>query len=201
MMATTHALAGMLVGLGLAGLAPEAAVPVVLAGAVGGFVPDLDMGRNHRRDLHFPVYGSVAGVVALGGALVVDSVAVVVVAAFLLAGAVHAVSDVVGGGLSLRPWAETTHRAVYSHYHGRWWRPRRWIPYDGSLPDLALAGALAIPVIVGTTGTVRGLAATLLACSVGYALVRKQLPDYAEAAARRAPPWLGEHIPDRFLDG
>ncbi|MHB9287754.1 metal-dependent hydrolase [Halobacteriales archaeon Cl-PHB] len=201
MMATTHALAGMLVGLGLAGLAPEATVPVVLAGGLGGFLPDLDMGRNHRKDLHAPVYGSVAALIALAGATLAPSPLLVALAAFLVAAAVHAVSDVAGGGLSLRPWAETTDRAVYSHYHGRWWRPRRWIPYDGSPADLALAGTLGLPVVVVGSQPVRRVAAGLLVVSMGYVVVRKQLPDYAESAAQRAPPWLWQYIPDRFLEG
>jgi len=178
MMATTHVLAGMLLGLAVAPLAPDAATPVVLAGAVGGLAPDLDAVRNHRRDLHFPVYATALALAALPVAALTRSAAGALVAAFLGAGALHAATDALGGGRSLRPWAETVDRAVFCHAQGRWWRPRRLIPYDGAPADLALAICLALPVVVLVDSpSLRWLVGGLVAVSAGYALVRRRVPD------------------------
>ncbi len=101
-------------------MAPEFATVGLVAGFLGGLVPDLDMYVGHRKTLHYPVYYSV---LATGGVLVglaVPSVLTVAVALFLLGAAVHCVADIFGGGLELRPWEGTSDRAVYDHVRGRW---------------------------------------------------------------------------------
>lgn len=186
MMATTHVLAGMLLGLGVAGLSPSVGLPVVLAGALGGLAPDLDVLGAHRRDLHFPVYGSVLAVASAAVAAVTGSVPAVVAAAFLGGGALHAVSDALGGGRSLRPWAESVDRAVYCHAQGCWWRPRRLIPYDGSPADLVGAIGLGSAVLLlDPTPVVRVAVLALLGVSVLYVTVRRRLPDVVDAVSDR----------------
>jgi hypothetical protein len=186
MMATTHLLAGMLLGLALAPLAPGMTTAAVVAGALGGVAPDLDALGAHRRDLHFPVYASVGTVGTLVPALVTGWPALVLLTAFLGGAGLHALTDALGGGRSLRPWAESVDRAVYCHAQGRWWRPRGWIPYDGSRADFAVAVGLAIPAFAFLeTSALRWLVGGLLVASLGYVLVRRRVPAVVDAVAGR----------------
>ena len=199
-MATTHGLAGLLLGSVALVVAPEFAPAAMVAGFAGGVFPDLDLYAEHRKTLHFPVYYSLVALVTVGVALAAPSSITVGVAVFLLAAALHSLTDMFGGGLELRPWEGTSERAVYSHYHGRWIRPRRWVGYDGAPGDLALASALAIPpllfvdwqlvepVVVGAVG-VSGV----------YTLVRKRLADLAENAAAFIPAPVRPYVPERYL--
>ena len=199
MMATTHALAGLLLGALWAGIAPEFGVVAMLAGFAGGVFPDIDLYWAHRKTLHFPVYYSVAAVPALAAAAAVPAPATVAVALFVLAAAVHSLTDVFGGGLELRPWEGTSEEAVYSHYHGRWLRPRRWVAYDGAPADLALASVLAVPpLFVAGSGSVDALVAAALFVSMGYAAVRKRLPDLAEGVEPFVPAPVRPYVPERY---
>jgi hypothetical protein len=192
MMATTHALVGVLVGLALAPLAPGAGTAVVLAGAVGGVLPDLDAVRAHRRTLHLPILGSAAGLLLAGVATLTGGPGLVALAAAVLAAGLHAASDVLDGGLSLRPWAERPERGVYCHVQGRWWRPRRLIAYDGAPADLGLAALLALPAVyLAQSPLVGWLAGALLALSIGYAVFRKRVPDVVESLGDRLESRLG----------
>ncbi|WP_369685634.1 metal-dependent hydrolase [Salinibaculum rarum] len=198
-MATTHALAGLLLGALTVLVAPELAPAAMLAGFAGGLFPDLDLYGNHRKTLHFPVYYSVAAVPALAVALLVPTAASVGLAVFLLAAALHSVTDMFGGGLELRPWEGTSERAVYSHYHGRWLRPRRWVDYDGSPTDLALASAFALPVFFIEWSAVDPLVTLAVAVSGVYTVVRKRLPDVAENLSLFVPARIRPYVPERYL--
>ena len=197
MMATTHVLAGMLVGLAMAPLAPGAATPVVLAGAVGGLAPDLDALRNHRRDLHFPVYASASAVVLAAVTAVTGMPWTAVATAFLGAAGLHAVTDALGGGRSLRPWAESVDRAVYSHAHGRWWRPRRVVPYDGAPADFALGVGLAVPTALLIDGWLTWLVLGLVLASGAYTAVRRRIPDVVDSLVDRADRVIGRRTSGR----
>lgn len=200
MMATTHGLAGLLLGSTALLVAPELAPVAILAGLAGGVFPDLDLVAAHRKTLHFPVYYTLAGLVALGIALVVPSPLTVAVAVFLLAAALHSLTDIFGGGLELRPWEETSEEAVYSHYHGRWLRPRRWVSYDGGPGDLALAAALAIVALVFVDWHLVGPVATgAIGVSGVYTLVRKRLVDLEDDTAAVVPEPILPYVPERYL--
>jgi hypothetical protein len=93
MMATTHVLAGVVIGLAAVAVGPVESGLVVLAAGLGGLAPDLDILGAHRKTLHFPVYGSVAAALAILLAALVPTLPTVALAAFLLAAAVHAVSS------------------------------------------------------------------------------------------------------------
>lgn len=189
-MATTHVLAGLLVGLGLAGLHPEAGTLVALAGAAGGLAPDLDALGAHRKDLHFPVYGWVAAVPPLAVAAWTRHPAAVAGVAFVLAWALHSTSDVLDGGRSLRPWAESVDRAVYCHAQGRWWRPRGVVPYDGAATDLAVAVWLALAALaLADAWTLRMLAIGAVALSLPYVAVRRRVPAAADVIAGVDRTW------------
>jgi hypothetical protein len=145
-MVFTHVLFGVLLG-GIAAIAyPGFTAVAVAAGALGGFLPDLDMLFVHRRTLHFPVVFSLLALVAGVIATLEPGLITVAAFAFLLAAGLHSLMDTLGGGKEMRPWRETDDRAVFDHVSGRWLAPRRLI-YDGSVPDLAIAvvaGGLAV---------------------------------------------------------
>ena len=185
MMATTHAFAGLAVVAPVAYAAPELAVPLAVGAIVGGLAPDLDLVLEHRRTLHFPVYGLIAAVPAVGVAALAPSSVTVALAAVGVAAWLHAASDSLGGGLEMDPWTNPTERAVYDHWRGRWIRPRRWIRYDGAPEDAALAVALAVPAFVAVAGHgwLEALVVVGVAVSVAYALFRRRI-------ARWSPDWL-----------
>jgi len=199
-MATTHALVGFVLGavamaLGLPG-------PIAAMSAVAGSVaPDLDLYYGHRKTLHYPVLAPVAALLAGGLAVVLGgSLALFALALFLVAAAVHVWLDVLGGGLELRPWEGTSEKAVYDHVRGRWIAPRRWVPYDGSPEDLALAGGLTMvvaPVYDGVWGT---LAIALVAVSFAYVLLRRRLATLATVVVERLPAPLRTRVPARYLE-
>lgn len=198
-MATTHALAGLLVGAVVTVFAPEVGVTALAAGAAGGIAPDLDMVLHHRRTLHFPVLLPVLAGLAAVVALLAPSTVTIAATAFLAAAGLHSLSDVFGGGLELRPWEATSEKGVYSHYHGRWIAPRRLVGWDGSPGDLALSGLLALPALIATRGTSLASFVTLaVVISIGYTLVRKRLPAIADGLEPVLPPTLAPYVPDRF---
>lgn len=209
MMALTHALLGAVLALPLAAVAPELAPVALVAGAAGGVAPDLDIYADHRRRLHFPVFGPLAAVPALGLAAAAPGPATVALAWFLAAAGVHAAADVLGGGLELRPWQGTSERAVYSHYHGRWLAPRRLVAYDGSPGDLGLAAAAGATLVLAFGATVELLGAAVplatavgavLAVAAGYTLLRKPLADLWAAVVVLLPAPVRGRLPERFAD-
>jgi len=199
MMVTTHALAGLLLAIPVALVAPEFATVAAVAALAGGVFPDLDMPSAHRRTLHFPVYYSLVAAVAAAVALSVPAGWSIAAALFLASAALHAVSDVVGGGLELRPWEATGERAVYSHYHGRWWRPRRWIRYDGAPEDAAVTLALAVPGILVYEGHVETAVVGAVLVGVAYAVIRRPLIRWTERVVERLPPGLLDRVPGSLL--
>ena len=199
-MATTHALVGLAVAAGAATVVPEITTPAILAAAVGGVFPDLDLYAGHRRTLHYPVYFGLIAVPAVLGAFMVGTTPVWAGALFLVGAALHSLMDAAGGGLELRPWRGNSDRAVYSHFHGRWFAPRRWIRYDGAPEDLALGALAAIPGVLTFDGHLATGLLALVAISAGYTLVRKPMVRAAEWLLERVPAGLQARLPDRFLE-
>ncbi|MFC3959307.1 metal-dependent hydrolase [Halovivax cerinus] len=204
MMASTHALLGMALALPVVVGAPELAPVAILAGLVGGLLPDVDLYVGHRRTLHYPVYGWLAAIPAIAAALVAPSAVTVGLAIALTAAALHAATDVAGAGLELRPWEGGSDHAVYSHYHDRWLTARRWVRYDGSPEDLGLASVAGVAVIglaAEPAGPIAwGPVGGLLAVSTVYVLLRKSLADLAVRLVRYVPASLTGHVPDRYLE-
>jgi hypothetical protein len=194
MMATTHALFGMALGAIALLVAPEFAPLAIAAGGAGGLFPDLDLAGDHRKDLHFPVYYSLAAVPALALAALAPSTATIAVGVFLASAALHSASDALGGGLELRPWEATSEEAVYNHFDGRWIRPRRWIRYDGAPEDLLAAAVFAVPGVLYAEPLQQAVLA-LLGVSTGYVLVRKRLVDLGESLADRLPARVAAFVP------
>lgn len=182
MMTTTHAAVGLLVAIGVAGIEPGFGAPVALAAYAGSGFPDVDVFvGTHRRTLHYPVWYWVAFLPVAGVAVVSPSVATVSAAVFVGCAALHSSSDVLGGGLGAKPWIEDDERGVYSHYHGRWLRPRRVIRWDGAPEDLVAAVVLSVPALAYFDGVVWYVAVVGVATSVVYTGLRKRLPDIVPA--------------------
>lgn len=179
MMATTHGFVGLALAVVVLPVLPaELSAPVVLVAAfTGGVAPDLDLLAVHRRTLHFPVVGSVLASLGALGVVVTGSQTAAVATVFVAAGAVHAVSDVLGGSAETEPWNPTTERGVYDHVTRRWWRPRRLVPYSGAPADLLVAVPFAaVAVLASATGpTVDAAVVALLALSALYTAGRRQL--------------------------
>lgn len=181
MMATTHALVALSLVAPLAVAAPELATPLAAGAVAGGLVPDLDLLFEHRRTLHFPVYGAAGALPVVAVALAVQTPLPVALAAFAVGAWAHAACDAIGGGPGFDPWRNPIERAVYDHRRGTWIRPRRWIRYDGAPEDAAVGFVLAVPVLVVFDGWVPALVALGLAFSLGYALLRRRLPEWIDA--------------------
>lgn len=197
MMATTHALAGVALAVGVSLFVPEAGGLPVLAAAVGGFFPDFDLTGAHRRTLHFPVYYSVAALVSSLVAVLVTTPLTLSVALFLAAAALHSVMDAAGGGLEARPWLGESERAVYNHASGQWVPPKRWVRYDGAPEDLALCGVLALPGLLVLDGTAQTAVVGALALSVVYTALRKPLVVLADRVVPRIPEETFDRLPKR----
>ncbi len=205
MMLPTHALAGMLLGLVVAQVVPGVGGVAVVAGLLGGVLPDLDMYSGHRRTLHYPVYYAALAVPAALLALVVPSGPTVFVAVFLAGAALHSVSDAFGGGLELRPWEATSDRAVYDHHNGRWIAPRRWVGYDGSPGDLLLSVALSVPLLVALDGPLAWVVAASLVVAAVYTAVRRLLPTlsalFVAVFGSLLPRSVLSRVPTRYRRG
>ncbi len=203
-MATTHALAGVVLAVLVAALFPESAagasVLPIAAAALGGLFPDFDLYAGHRKTLHFPVYFSAAGVAAAVVAAAVPTTLTVAVALFLAAAALHSAMDALGGGLELKPWLGTSEQAVYNHYHGRWIRPRRWIRYDGAPEDLAVAVAFAVPAVYALDGVAETGVLAAVVVSAVYVLLRKPMVVAAETLVAALPDTFIDRLPSRFVE-
>jgi hypothetical protein len=200
MMATTHALFGVVLATATMAVAPEFAPVALVAGIIGGLFPDLDLYAGHRRTLHYPVYYAVAAVAAVGLAVAVPLAETVGFAVFLAGAAAHSVMDMFGGGLELKPWQARSDRAVYNHYQRRWVPPRRWVRYDGAPEDLLVAVTFGAPAFVVFDGPVQTFVGAVLVVSAGYALLRKRLASLVERLVPLVPASVRSHLPARFRD-
>jgi len=179
MMVLTHVAVGLALAVPVAVVAPEFALATAVGGALGGFVPDLDLlWGQHRKTLHFPVLGVVPALVGIIGAALAPGPLTVGAAVGGVAFLAHAASDALGAGEELRPWERTNPDAVYDHVRGRWLRARYLVPYDGHPRDLGVAVAVATPVLVVYDGPVRWFTLTLLVVATAYTAVRKRVPKY-----------------------
>ncbi|WP_187291489.1 metal-dependent hydrolase [Haloterrigena turkmenica] len=183
-MATTHVFAGLAAVAPVAYLLPKLSTPLAVGAILGGLAPDFDLVFDHRRTFHFPVVGAAIAALAVAVAVTVPGPLTAALAALAVAAWLHAVSDAAGSGPEMDPWNHRHGRAVYDHVRGRWLRPRRWIRYDGSPEDAALATALAVPALVVFEGPIDVLVLVGVALSIAYALLRRRLvawlPDWLE---------------------
>lgn len=191
-MATTHGFVGAAVALPvLSWLAPEFLLVGTAAAFIGGMLPDVDLFYRHRQLLHYPYLGWIAVAVAVPVAAWWPAPETVAAACAAAAAALHSFMDQFGGGRETRPWRRQSDRSVYSHLHGQWLQPRRWIRYDGSPEDFLFQAAVAVPVLLTAPQPLQRPGLLILLVSLGYTVLRKQmwlLPDpllaYFEADER-----------------
>lgn len=149
MMIVSHALLGGVIGILSMFIAPSELTVAIIAGGIGGLIPDLDMLLDHRRTLHFPFTSTVLLLPAFI-AFVLVPMSITTVLFFGLAGmAFHAYTDILGEGRVMRHWVHIDHRAVYDHVTDRWVYPRRVIK-TGQGTDLfvtAFSGSLLVRVV------------------------------------------------------
>ncbi|MCQ4333768.1 metal-dependent hydrolase [Natronomonas sp. F2-12] len=198
MMLPTHALVGMALGLPVALSVPEFAPAALLAGLVGGVFPDLDLYSGHRRTLHFPTLYPIAVVPAAVSAFAAPSPATVGLAVGLAAAAAHCRMDVYGSGLELRPWEGNSERAVYDHVDGEWVEPRRLVAYDGSVGDLAISTAVALPLFFLVEGAFVAVVVAAIAVAATYTLLRRHLAELAPIVFGKVPDRLASYVPERY---
>lgn len=183
-MATTHAFVGLALASAYAALGGDYGTVAAAGALAGGVFPDLDLPFEHRKTLHFPEYYAALSAVAAAVAIARPTALAVGAAAFLVAAAAHAASDVLGGGLAARPWQETSDRGVFLHRRGGWARPRRYVRYDGAPEDFAVGLVLAVPGWLVFDGWVRNLVLGGVVVSAIYVLFRKRLPTLEERYLR-----------------
>ncbi len=174
MMATTHGFLGGLLALPLFVLYPELALAAFIAAYIGGVFPDLDLYYGHRRLLHYPIYYSMAALITLPFMLASPNIATISAWFFLAGASLHCLSDKLGGSKDSRPWKNDSGKAVYSHYHGEWWEPKKWIRYDGSPEDFLIMLIASLPAIYVLKGNSLLVALALIIISFLYTLLRKK---------------------------
>lgn len=175
MMATTHGFVGLAIAAVVAVIAPEFAVAAAIGGIVGGIFPDLDVLADHRRTLHFPGYYMMVALPAIALAYVVTDMVTVGVATFLVAAAVHSLSDALGGTPSAVPWESDLEHAVYFHAADRWLPAKRWVRYDGAPEDFAVGAVFALPGLVVFAGSIRHLVLAGIVVSLVYTVFRRPI--------------------------
>lgn len=184
MMATTHGFIGSLLALPLYIIAPELFLTALIAAFIGGVFPDLDLYHGHRKLFHYPIYYNFAAILILPFILVYTSTLTVFTWFFLASAGIHCLTDRFGGNKDSRPWQSDSQKAVYSHYHGCWWKAQEWIRYDGSPEDFLVLLVASIPTILILEGLLQSLGLLLMGISFFYVLFRKKGM---------------EIIPDKFL--
>ena len=198
MMLPTHALVGLAIGAPLLWLAPESAPTALAGGLLGGIWPDLDLYAGHRRTLHYPTGYSLAAIPAVLVAVVVTTPVPIGLAVAVIAAAAHCQMDRYGGGLELRPWENTSERAVYDHVAGRWHTPKRWVRYDGAPEDVGLSLLVGLSLVAVVPTTFRWLVVAALIVAIGYGLLRRWLAALAPVVVDAVPDSVVGYVPERY---
>jgi len=198
MMLPTHTLVGLAIGAPLLWLAPASATPALAGGLCGGIWPDLDLYVGHRRTLHYPTGYSLASIPVVIVAAVVGSPVAIGLAVAVVAAAAHCQMDRFGGGLELRPWENTSERAVYDHVAGKWRAPKRWVRYDGAPEDVGLSLLVGLPLVTVVPPVFRRLVVGALIIAVGYGLLRRWLAALAPVLAAFVPDPVARYVPERY---
>jgi len=177
-MLTTHILIGGAFGSLVALFIPPYVFPAVVAGMVGGLLPDIDTFLHHRKTMHWPVIGTISVAIALPLFLSYPSPLTASLFFFLGGFSLHAWSDVLSAGDELRPWQEKDDRAAYNHLKQEWITARRLV-HDGSLFDFLLSIGAAATIYLLTDGLLSSLLIALVSISLIYSTVRKKFVKHA----------------------
>lgn len=140
MMFSTHILIGAVLGYFLSGFFSADITVLIVAGMVGGLIPELDfLVGKPRRTLHYPFSYFLAAIVPFAAFLTMKTKFFLYGATVLFAAGVHSFMDIFAGA-ELRSWNrnEWQQTAVYNHIQRKWIKPRRWA-YGGSIQDVLLS--------------------------------------------------------------
>lgn len=172
MMFTTHILVGAVLGYALSFIIAIDIISLVLAGMIGGLLPELDfLAGKHRRTLHYPFTYFIAGLVASFIFMISGVNAILLLSVSLVSAGLHSFMDIFAGA-ELRSWdpEEWKDTAVYDHLRQRWIRPRR-LAYGGSLRDLMVSLSCAVFLIYQLTVLwMEAIIGSLLVFSLIYSL-------------------------------
>lgn len=137
MMLPTHILMGGSLGLSSMFFFPQHFLVAVLAGMVGGFLPDIDMFWEHRKTCHRPFQFLLATLIFFPVVFLFPIFSTVAVFFLLASVTVHSWVEILSNGKTMRPYQNQDNRAVYDHLGERWFEPRRLVVM-GSPRDLVL---------------------------------------------------------------
>lgn len=145
---------------------------------LGSIFPDLDLFiGQHRKSLHYPAIGFLILVWSIS--LILYSETAILVILFIFCFWIHALLDVIGGGLSRTPWDNANSPTVFNHYRKRWIKQddvKPALKYDGSPLDLTLSMILAIFVYTMTQSTyITYILLIMLFIGLIYTVTRKYL--------------------------
>jgi hypothetical protein len=140
MMFSTHILIGASLGYALSTVFSVDMALLIIAGIVGGLIPELDffVGK-HRKALHYPFSYFLVAIIPFTIFLTMQTEIFLLGATALIAAGVHSFMDIFAGA-ELRSWdrSEWQQTAVYNHLGQKWIKPRRWA-YGGSIQDVLLS--------------------------------------------------------------
>mgnify|MGYP006265906321 CR=1 FL=1 len=200
MMLPTHIIVGMFLSLSVLYIEPNYINSVILVSIFGSLIPDLDMYYGHRKTLHYPVFCSIATLLSFCILIFITNIYSISLFFFFMTLSIHPLLDILSSGLEIRPWENTSKKAVYNHYSKQWIAPLHIIPYDGSKEDLSVLLILSIPLMVYLGQPFYSLIIVLNIIGILYTLSRKILPEFIKPVIKIVPDNYRKYIPDRYQE-
>lgn len=167
MMFSTHIAWGALMGLVLHTYIGLPVSQAVGAGAVSGFLPDLDMLWEHRRTLHRPIQYLVAGTILVGSFLITRNGFLAMVSTLFLGASLHGFMEILTNGKTKRPHKKPDKRGVYNHVSGRWIRAE-YAVVGSSGRDLFLTIVPSLVLLAGLGDALRLIPVFCLFLGAGW---------------------------------
>lgn len=173
-MLSTHGLIGLFLGylsVILSTLSPEYAL---ITGFLGGIFPDIDLVKNHRKTLHFPIYYPLGLLTASFAYLLYTETALLYIALFLSSATFHTLIDVFSGGLAPVKFKKPKKFPIYNHYQDKWIELKP-LTYDGSPTDFLVSLTIGSILVYTMNSLFVYLAAILLIISTVYFTFRMRI--------------------------
>lgn len=171
MMTTTHALVGMLIGTTSLTWNPSLLTHTVVAGLIGGIIPDLDLIFEHRKTLHMPIYYTLGAVISIPVLLHSPSIISAFTAYLFFSLSIHTTLDIISGGLAPKRHKHPQPYPIYDHFRGKW-ISKKVIRYDGSPEDITVNITVGALVIFLLNGYFQFIAVLLILISLSYFFFR-----------------------------
>lgn len=193
MMIFSHALLGGITGMIALLVAPGQLETAIWAGMIGGLVPDMDMLLDHRRSLHFPVFGTISMLLFLASVLLLPSEVILVCAAFVTGMVFHSLTDILGEGRVMRHWKDKDHRAAYDHLRKQWITPRRLIK-TGDPEDLFIAAVSAFIIVSVVQGLLSVVTTLLVIGALVFTIMFRPAAAYVSEDHQSIEAWIKHHL-------